>query len=79
MFWTSHFKSLWLLHVDFFLQRGMGDVHRAKLKVLQGSQGKDKVKGGVANSGGKEVSLKSKPGLDLHGPSGANCMFPRGN
>ena len=39
MIWSSHFKSLRLLHVDLLLQRaikiGMGNVHRVKIKVLQ--------------------------------------------
>ena len=40
---SSHLKSLRLLQVDLLLQCaieiGMGDVHRAKLKVLQCSNG----------------------------------------
>src|ERR1700691_3127884 len=51
---STHFKSLWLLHVDLFLQSaieiGMGGVNRAKLKVFQGSQSQDNVNGGIANS-----------------------------
>jgi hypothetical protein len=47
MIWTSHLKSLRLLHVDLFLkcaiEVGMKNFHRAKLKVLQSSQGKDDV------------------------------------
>src|SRR6266702_1922219 len=55
MIWSTHFESLRLLHVDLFLQSaieiGMGDVHRAKLKVFQSSQGEDNVNGGIANCG----------------------------
>ena len=63
MIWTSHFKSLWLHHVDLFLQSaieiGMRNVQ--KLKDSQGSQSKNNANGGVGTVGAK-VSMKSKPG-----------------
>src|SRR5580693_7793466 len=31
----------------------MGDVHRAKLKILQGSNGEDGANGGISDSGSK--------------------------
>jgi hypothetical protein len=63
MIWTSHFKFLRLLHVVLFLkcaiEIGTRNVHRAKLNVLQSSQGKD-AHGGVANCGSKGRLLEIK-------------------
>ena len=60
MIWTSHFKSLWLHHVNLLfksaIEIGMRDINGVKLKVLQGCQGQNNVNGGVANSGGKSLS-----------------------
>ena len=53
MVWTSHFKSLWLHHVQSTIEIGMRNAHRAKLKVFQGSQSKNNANGGVANCGSK--------------------------
>ena len=51
--WSTNFKSFWLLHVDLLLQLaieiGMRNVHRAKLKILQSSNGKDDVNGGISD------------------------------
>src|SRR6267378_7781959 len=55
MIWTTHFKSLRLLHVDLLfkcaIEIGMGDVNGAEFQVLQGSESKDNVNGGVSDSG----------------------------
>jgi len=47
--WSTNLKSFWLLHIDLLLQFaieiGMRNVHRAKLKVLQSSNSKDDANG----------------------------------
>ena len=67
-----HFKSLWLHHVDLFLQSaieiGMRNVHRAKLKVFQGSSSKNNANGGIVNSSSKSLLEIKARVLRLYSP-----------
>src|SRR5271154_1413284 len=82
MIWSKLMKSLWLLHIDFFIKfsidESMGDIHRAKMEVLNCCNSKDETNRCLTRCWGKDFSeIKSRTLAESFGHNSSFVAFNR--